>query len=109
MLIYDHGPRKNKLVLYTGHEWDYVVLSGVAAYPKLYIQRRSTPGWQRRHLGPMVDDHLVAVAITRARQVLVITHTSERATMAGQIKVEPSRFLAELPEEFIKPMSLPDH
>ncbi len=48
------------------------------------------------------ERRLAYVAITRARQRLVITHTATRQLFGRTHYLEPSRFLADIPEEVIK-------
>lgn len=60
------------IFLSLGDEWDYVILSTVRSLPRYEIDKRPSPGWLKRNLGFIIDDHQINVAITRARRGLII-------------------------------------
>ena len=47
-------------------------MSTVRSLPKLEIEKNPTNGWKRRHLGFIMDEHQINVAITRAKRGLII-------------------------------------
>lgn len=54
-------------------EWNYVVLSTVRSLPQQEIVGRPSDSWRAEHLGLILTDaHLINVALTRARQGLII-------------------------------------
>ena len=55
-----------------GGEWNYVILSTVRTLAKHEINPKPTIGWRRRHLGFLIDEHQINVAITRAKRGLFI-------------------------------------
>eukprot|EP00057_Strongylocentrotus_purpuratus_P028231 XP_011682705.1 PREDICTED: helicase with zinc finger domain 2 isoform X2 [Strongylocentrotus purpuratus] len=55
-----------------GSEWDYVVLSTVRSKPRIEIEEKPSKGWQRKHLGFINDENQMNVALTRAKQGLII-------------------------------------
>ncbi|XP_071490369.1 3'-5' exoribonuclease HELZ2-like [Diadema antillarum] len=55
-----------------GSEWDYVVLSTVRSKPRIEIDDKPGKGWQRKHLGFIIDENQMNVALTRAKRGLII-------------------------------------
>ncbi|XP_022107369.1 uncharacterized protein LOC110988307 isoform X2 [Acanthaster planci] len=55
-----------------GGERDYVVFSTVRSLPRQEIEDKPTLGWKHRHLGFIMDDNQINVALTRARNGLII-------------------------------------
>ena len=63
-------------MLCAGDEYDYVILSTVRSLPLKDIDDprlvEADKHWKRENLGFLTDDHLINVAITRAKQGLII-------------------------------------
>ncbi|XP_074646768.1 3'-5' exoribonuclease HELZ2-like isoform X2 [Tubulanus polymorphus] len=55
-----------------GHEWNYVILSTVRSCPRSMIEKHPTPTWRNLRLGCLHDPNLVNVALTRAKNGLII-------------------------------------
>jgi len=55
-----------------GSEWDFVLLSTVRSLPQREIDPRPSDRWRAQNLGFITDTHQINVAITRARQGLII-------------------------------------
>ena len=64
-----HTPFKN---LFSGSEWDYVILSLVRSLSKDEIDPQPSLHWLREHLGFVTDEHQINVGLTRARKGLCI-------------------------------------
>ena len=60
-----------------GGEWNYVILSTVRTLPKEDINQKPTIGWRKKHLGFLIDEHQVNVALTRAKRGLFIIGDKE--------------------------------
>ena len=58
-----------------GGEWDFVILSTVRTLPWYKIEERPTRGWKRANLGCITDENEMNVALTRAREGLVVVGT----------------------------------
>jgi ATP-dependent DNA helicase Rep len=48
------------------------------------------------------ERRIAYVAITRAKQKLTLTYTKRKQTYQESVRVEPSRFLDELPKELLQ-------
>ena len=59
-------------ILYSGGEWDYVILSTVRSLPEYQIDKQPSLGWLKRHLGFITDEHQINVALTRAKRGMII-------------------------------------
>ncbi|KAK6171546.1 hypothetical protein SNE40_019712 [Patella caerulea] len=55
-----------------GSEWEYVIFSTVRSLPIDMLERYPSRSWIRNNLGFITDDHQLNVAITRAKQGLII-------------------------------------
>lgn len=55
-----------------GHEYDYVVLATTRSVPRSQVERMPTKSWMQSRLGHLSDIRQINVAITRAKQGLVI-------------------------------------
>nr|XP_054758115.1 helicase with zinc finger domain 2-like [Lytechinus pictus] len=71
--VMDHnGVKVSTVVTSQGSEWDYVVLSTVRSMPQIEIDDKPSRGWQRKHLGFIMDENQMNVALTRAKRGLII-------------------------------------
>ena len=59
-----------------GSEWDYVILSTVRSLSRVETEKNPTYGWRKKHLGFIVDENQMNVALTRARKGLIIVGES---------------------------------
>ena len=61
---------------FSGDEYDYVILSTVRSLPLEEIEDHrlveADRRWKRENLGFLTDNHLINVALTRAKQGLII-------------------------------------
>jgi superfamily I DNA and/or RNA helicase len=55
-----------------GGEWNFVILSTVRTLAKHDINPKPTIGWRKKHLGFLIDEHQINVAITRAKRGLFL-------------------------------------
>ena len=55
-----------------GGEWDFVIFSTVRSRPRYRIENVPTRGWQKENLGFIKDENQTNVALTRAREGLII-------------------------------------
>ncbi|KAK3609924.1 hypothetical protein CHS0354_036694 [Potamilus streckersoni] len=55
-----------------GGEWDYVIFSTVRSLPAHLIEKTPTLGWCKENLGFITDRHQINVALTRARNGIII-------------------------------------
>ena len=55
-----------------GGEWDFVIFSTVRSLPRYRIENVPTRGWQKESLGFIKDENQTNVALTRAREGLII-------------------------------------
>ncbi|XP_055954677.1 helicase with zinc finger domain 2 [Patella vulgata] len=55
-----------------GSEWEYVIFSTVRSLPIDMLENYPSRSWIRHNLGFITDDHQLNVAITRAKQGLII-------------------------------------
>ena len=55
-----------------GGERDYVMLSTVRSLPVHQIDHKPSEGWKKKHLGFIIDEHQINVALTRAKKGLII-------------------------------------
>ncbi|XP_055954676.1 helicase with zinc finger domain 2-like isoform X2 [Patella vulgata] len=55
-----------------GSEWEYVIFSTVRSLPIDMLENYPSRSWIRNNLGFITDDHQLNVAITRAKQGLII-------------------------------------
>ena len=55
-----------------GGERDYVILSTVRSLPVHQIDHKPSEGWKKKHLGFIIDEHQINVALTRAKKGLII-------------------------------------
>ncbi|KAK7469686.1 hypothetical protein BaRGS_00036315 [Batillaria attramentaria] len=55
-----------------GHEYDYVVFATTRSVPRSQVERMPTKDWMERHFGRLADKHQVNMAITRAKEGLII-------------------------------------
>ena len=67
-------PYPNVCIL--GSEWDYVILSTVRSLSQVETEKNPTIGWRKKHLGFIVDENQMNVALTRARKGLIIVGES---------------------------------
>jgi len=61
--------------LTTGRECDVVILTTVRSLPKDDIPARPSHSWVNENMGFVTDEHLMNVAITRAREAFCIIGT----------------------------------
>ena len=67
------------LCLFSGGEWDYVVMSLVRSLPDYRIEPKPTLGWCKQNLGFITDENQTNVALTRARKGLIIKDSTVQA------------------------------
>ncbi|XP_072018120.1 3'-5' exoribonuclease HELZ2-like isoform X2 [Amphiura filiformis] len=60
------------VIISQGGEWDFVILSTVRTLPWYKIEERPTRGWKRANLGCITDENEMNVALTRAREGMII-------------------------------------
>jgi DNA helicase II / ATP-dependent DNA helicase PcrA len=78
-----------------GREWDCVFLAGFE--DEIIPSHRKIADQDKAHAAVEEERRLAFVAITRARNTLIISHSASRITPWGQIQRHyPSRFLAEM-------------
>ena len=58
--------------LFSGSEWDYVIISLVRSIKRDEIDPEPSLSWLREHLGFLTDEHQMNVGLTRARRGLCI-------------------------------------
>ena len=58
--------------VWAGCEWDFVLLSAVRSLPQREIDSQPSDRWRADNLGLVTDEHQLNVALTRARQGLII-------------------------------------
>ena len=61
-----------------GGERDYVILSLVRSLPHHQIDEKPSDGWKKKHLGFIIDEHQINVALTRAKKGLIIVGEFEK-------------------------------
>ena len=59
-------------VVVTGRECDVVLLTTVRSLPEEDIPEHTSHSWVNENLGFVTDEHLMNVAITRAKEALCI-------------------------------------
>lgn len=59
-------------MIFTGGEWDYVIISLVRSLPDYRIEPKPTIGWCKQNLGFITDENQTNVALTRARKGLIV-------------------------------------
>ncbi|XP_077999824.1 3'-5' exoribonuclease HELZ2-like isoform X2 [Glandiceps talaboti] len=76
--------RKEKLdidvrtvIVSQGSEWDYIIFSTVRSLPSSKIDRNPRISWLKKNLGFITDQHQINVALTRAKQGLIIIGNEE--------------------------------
>ena len=62
-------------VIVTGRECNVVILTTVCSLPKEDIPDYPSYSWVNKNMGFVSDEHLMNVAITRAKEVLCIIGT----------------------------------
>lgn len=60
------------VVITVGSEWEYVVLSMVRSLPESKIDRKPSIAWKSQNLGFICDEHQINVALTRAKEGMII-------------------------------------
>ena len=58
-------------MLYTGHTWDYVVVTCVRTAPESVVPVPFHSDWQQQRLGLCAEPHILYTALTRARKGFV--------------------------------------
>ena len=58
--------------LSSGKEWQNVILSTVRTLPVHKVEARSTTKWKEQHLGHLINRGQVSLALTRAKDRLII-------------------------------------
>ena len=59
-------------VIVTGQECNVVILTTVRSLPKKDVPENPSYSWVNENLGFLTDEHLMNVAITRAKEALCI-------------------------------------
>ena len=70
-------------LLLVGNDWNYVLLSTVRSLPQRDIDHRPSDRWTAENLGAVTDPHEINVAITRARQGLIIIGMYARTLLSS--------------------------
>lgn len=60
------------ILFLSGQEWENVILSTVRSLPAHKVEVKSTTKWKNQHLGHLVNQGKVNLALTRAKKRLII-------------------------------------
>lgn len=60
------------ILFLSGQEWENVILSTVRSLPAHKVEVKSTTEWKNQHLGHLVNQGKVNLALTRAKKRLII-------------------------------------
>ena len=66
-------------------EWDYVLVSTVRSLPQRDIDSQPSDKWRAKNLGLVSDQQQLNVAITRARQGLIIIGMYTRTSLSSRM------------------------